>query len=77
MDLAGTGGSHDEFELLDLVDKHEITRDLRGSHPWGPGTLGSSAPRNPHPKSPCVGEERRAWSGSNPLDWISNRGLQA
>ena len=35
-----------------------------------------SSPRlwNPHPKSPCVGEERRAWSGSNTLDWITNRG---
>ena len=40
---------------------------------WNPG---SSAPWNPHPKSPCVGEERKAWSGSNPIDWIPNRGVQ-
>ena len=35
-----------------------------------PGTAGSSALRIPLPllpKSPYVGEERRAWSGSNPL----------
>ena len=32
-------------------------------HPWGPGTTGSSALRNPHLKSPCVGEERRAGLG--------------
>ena len=32
-------------------------------HPWGPGTPGSSALRNQHPKSPCVGEERRACLG--------------
>ena len=32
-------------------------------HPWGPGPPGSSALRNPHPKSPCEGEERRAGLG--------------
>ena len=32
-------------------------------HPWGPGTPRSSALRNPHPKSPCEGEERRAGLG--------------
>ena len=25
---------------------------------------------------PCVGQERRAWSASNLLDWIPNRGVQ-
>ena len=33
------------------------------AHPWGSGTPGSSALRNPHSKSPCVGEERRAGLG--------------
>ena len=32
-------------------------------HPWGPGTPVSSALRNLLPKSPCVGEERRAGLG--------------
>ena len=40
-----------------------------------PPTRGDPALWNPHPKWPCVGEERRAWSGSNPLDWIPNRGV--
>ena len=37
----------------------------KNPHPWGPGTLGSSALGNPHPKSPCVGEERRAGLGQS------------
>ena len=28
------------------------------------------------PESPCVADERRAWSGSNPLSWIPIRGVQ-
>ena len=34
-----------------------------GQWPWGHGTPGSSALQNPHPKSPCVEEERRAGLG--------------
>ena len=47
-----------------------------GPHVEGPGTPRSSALRNPLPTSPCVGKERRAWSGSNPPGWVPNRGVQ-
>ena len=37
---------------------------------------GSSTLWNPSPKSSCEGEEHRAWSWSNPFDWIPYRGVQ-
>ena len=36
----------------------------------------SPANRDPRPVSPCVGKECRAWSGTNPLDWIADGGVQ-
>ena len=39
-----------------------------------PEQPGSSALRNPFPKSPCVGAQGGSWS--NPPNWISNRGVQ-
>ena len=55
---------------LSVFQKHSSTQNHLGRlipHPWGPGTPGSSALRNPRPKSPCVGEERRAvWVRPSP-----------
>ena len=41
----------------------ELVHSCETQQQWGPGTPRSSAFRNPLPTSPCVGEERRAWSG--------------
>ena len=54
-------------------DKEE--QDATVPHPWGPRTSGYSA-RNPHPKSPCVGEERRAGLGQTFPAGSPNRGVQ-
>ena len=45
------------------VDKEWKKLETIPAWQLGPGTPGSLALRNPHPKSPCVGEEGRAGLG--------------
>ena len=45
-------------------------------HPWGPGTPLVGGSVEPTPEEPLRREGAQGGSGSSPLNWIPNRGVQ-